>query len=124
MFVPELCTQTTLRSWVLADGILDCPSGVSRQIARSHMHVATGLLYEEKDDDMDKFILTDDLGTAMLLKDEGFSVVGQDGKCWYFLNDEERLKINKTFFEKKKVKYTTTNKLLFNDFYGVQYIKN
>lgn len=88
------------------------------------MHVATGILYEEKDDDMKKFICTDDINTAMLFKAEGFNCIGQDGKCWYFNNDEERLNVNKMFFEKKKAKYTTTDKLLFNDFYGVQYIKN
>ena len=27
MFVPELCTQTTLRSWVLADYLLTYPIG-------------------------------------------------------------------------------------------------
>ena len=73
---------------------------------------------------MDKFILTTDAESAILLKKEGFQFAGQDGKCWYFLNDEQKVEINKKFFAKKKVKYTTTNKMLFNDSYGFQYIKD
>lgn len=73
---------------------------------------------------MNKFILTTDINTALLFKEEGFQIAGQDGKCWYFLNDAERLAKGKAVFAKKKVKYTTTDKLLFNDFNGVQYIKN
>lgn len=72
---------------------------------------------------MGKFILTTDINTAMYFQEAEFSLVGQDGKCWYYLNDEERLNNNKAFFVKKKLKYTTTDKLLFNDFNGVQYIK-
>lgn len=72
---------------------------------------------------MGKFILTTDINSAFYFQEAGFQTAGQDGKCWYFVNDKERLNSNKAFFAKKKLKYTTTDKLLFNDFNGVQYIK-
>ena len=73
---------------------------------------------------MDKFILTSDVDTALLLKKQGFQLVGQDGKCWYYINDEDKININKVLFTRKKVKYTFTNKMFFSDFNGVQYIKD
>lgn len=73
---------------------------------------------------MKKFILVSDVNATMTLKEQGFQLVGQDGKCWYFLNDEEKLMKNKALFAKKKVKFATTDKMLFNDFNGVQYIKS
>lgn len=73
---------------------------------------------------MDKFIITTDVDTALLFKKEGLQLAGQNGKMWFFLNDEDKLAVNKQLFTKKKVKYTTTNKMLFNDTCGYQYIKD
>lgn len=73
---------------------------------------------------MDNFIITQDVDTAMLLTKQNFKLVGQDGKTWYFINDEERIEMNKKLFAKKHAKYATTNKMLFADFYGVQYVKD
>lgn len=70
-----------------------------------------------------KFILTTDVNTAMLFKKQGFQLVGQDGKNWFYLADDEKLAMSKQLFTKKKAKYTTTNKMMFSDWYGTQYIK-
>ena len=50
---------------------------------------------------MKKFILVSDVNATMTLKEQGFQLVGQDGKCWYFLNDEEKLMKNKKIVIKK-----------------------
>lgn len=71
-----------------------------------------------------KFIVTTNVDTALLLTKQKFQLVGQDGKIWYFLNDTDKLNINKALFTRKHVKYTTTDKMFFNDINGVQYIKD
>lgn len=73
---------------------------------------------------MEKFLITQDVDTALLFKKQGFKLAGQDGKTWYFVNDEDRVEMNKSLFARKKVKYTTTNKMFFADFNGVQYVKD
>lgn len=73
---------------------------------------------------MDKFIITQDVNTALLLTEQKFHLVGQDGKTWYFVNDADKIATNKALFSKKKAKFATTNKMLFADFNGVQYAKD
>lgn len=73
---------------------------------------------------MKKFIITQDVDTALLLTKQKFQLVGQNGKVWYFLNDEDKVEINKQMFSRKSAKYHTTDKMLFDDFNGVQYIKD
>lgn len=68
---------------------------------------------------MDNFIITTDPGAALTFKEQGFTLAGQDGTCWYFLNDQELLAKNKKAFA--KVKYTTTNKIVFDSWLGYQY---
>ena len=71
-----------------------------------------------------KFLVTSDADTAILLTKQKFQLVGQDGKVWYFLNDLDKVEINKALFSRKHAKYTTTDKILFDNFQGVQYIKD
>ena len=68
-----------------------------------------------------KFIMTEDPTTAIVLKHNGMKLIGQDGTVWYFVRDDEKLEINKKTFAKKKCKFVFTNRLLFNNEYGVEY---
>lgn len=74
-------------------------------------------------DDSKKFIITTDVNTALMLHKLGFTTAGQDGKTWYFLNDSKRIEINKHTFANNNAKYSFTNRMLFNSYYGVQYKK-
>lgn len=75
-----------------------------------------------------KFIMTLDPGVALQLSSMGFKKAGQNGKQWFFINDESLVSENKKQFA--KLKYTTTNKIMFavnsapDALYATQYIKD
>lgn len=60
-----------------------------------------------------KFIVTKDLDTAYLLKKTGFTLVNYNDGVFCFLNDEEKVAINKNTFATHKMRYTFTNKMTF-----------
>ena len=75
-----------------------------------------------------KFIMTLDPGVALQLSSMGFQKAGQNGKQWFFINDETLVSDNKKQFA--KLKYTTTNKITFavnspaDAIYAMQYVKD
>lgn len=77
---------------------------------------------------MDKFIMTLDPQVALQLSAMGFKRAGQNGKQWFYINDESLVNDNKKRFA--KLKYTTTNKITFmvnspaDALYATQYVKD
>ena len=75
-----------------------------------------------------KFIMTLDPNVALQLSSMGFKKAGQNGKQWFFINDESLIAENKKCFA--KMKYTTTNKITFgitsiaDAMYATQYVKD
>ena len=75
-----------------------------------------------------KFIMTMDPGVALQLSSMGFKKAGQNGKQWFFVNNESLVNDNKKQFA--KLKYTTTNKITFavnspaDAIYATQYVKD
>lgn len=75
-----------------------------------------------------KFIMTLDAGTALALSQMGFKRAGQNGKQWFFVNDENLRFDNKKRFT--KLNCTTTNKITFevnnpaDALYATQYVKD
>lgn len=58
-----------------------------------------------------KFIMTLDPNVALQLSSMGFKKAGQNGKQWFFVNDESLVTQNKKCFA--ELKYTATNKITF-----------